>query len=579
MSDIDDRSLSIQKQAKNGMELHQVLERLEGAHTQIERVGEICGASSISYGVLHYGDIIYTKSVGLRDQAQRLPADSQTIYPLASVSKGFLAAAVGILVDEGKLDWHVPIRTYLPQFNPVNDRDLGHYANVIDLLSHATGLAQHDLLHIGPLGSIISDSSKLIQLLNALPTSNSHGSRFRRWWLYNNHVSALASQVLESVSDRTPYPEFLEQRILHPLRMFRTFVSITRFSSDSNIALPYARLSDGSFAKLPFPEHLQETTHILASQGVTSCVQDLLIWAKAILDRESWERLHANEKSDQPFFPHNPLRQVATIRHGHYPHPFDDALGHPTYYCLGWLSLTLPSANLGMISFNKETRRSGDHLGYILGKDSPPLRVILHNGKAPGYNSAIYTFPETSSAVIVLASGATDGDPADWCARILTQELFDLQPRVDIVGLAEKEAMLSRRWFDDYILRPLREDSQRGEEDSSAGCCSLEAYEGRYRNVHLLTTLNIRLNDPSSGLTVSFNHRDDKKYLLRFHKEHEFSFLPSDRDSWLRDCMLEVFDYRTGIFKFTHTDGGVSGLWWKWSAWEDASLFTKLTTT
>ncbi|KNG83916.1 penicillin-binding protein, partial [Aspergillus nomiae NRRL 13137] len=285
------------------MELHQVLERLEGAHAQIERVSEICGASSISYGVLHYGDVIYAKSVGLRDQAQRLPADSQTIYPLASVSKGFLAAAVGVLVDEGKLDWHAPIRTYLPQFNPVNDRDLGQYANVIDLLSHATGLAQHDLLHIGPLGSIISDSSKLIHLLNALPTSNSHGSRFRRWWLYNNHVSALASQVLESVSEGTPYPEFLEQRILHPLRMFRTSVSMNRFSSDSNIALPYARLSDGSFAKLPFPEYLQETTHILASQGVTSCVQDLLIWAKATLERESWEQLHAKDKSDQPFSP------------------------------------------------------------------------------------------------------------------------------------------------------------------------------------------------------------------------------------------------------------------------------------
>ncbi|KAE8413274.1 beta-lactamase/transpeptidase-like protein [Aspergillus pseudocaelatus] len=565
------------------MELCQAIERLEGAHAQIERVCEICGASSISYGVLHYGDVIYTKSVGLRDQAQHLPADSQTIYPLASVSKGFLAAAVGILVDKGKLDWHVPISTYLPLFDPVNDGDLGRYANVIDLLSHATGLAQHDLLHIGPFGSIISDSSKLVHLLNALPASNSHGSRFRRWWLYNNHVSALASQVLETVSDGMRYPDLLEQRILRPLRMFRTLVPMNKFNSDSNIALPYARLSDGSFAKLPFPEYLQETTHILASQGVTSCVQDLLIWAKATLERESWEQLHTKEKLNDPFPPNNPLRQITTIRHGHYPHPFDNAPGHPSYYCLGWLSLTLPSSNLGMISFNKETRRSGDHLDYVLGKDSPPLRVILHNGKAPGYNSAVYTFPETSSAIIVLASGATDGDPADWSAQILTQELFDLQPRVDIVDLARKEAVLSRRWFDDYIIRPLREDLQKCEGDSGANdshLSNLRTYEGHYRNIHLLTTLNIRFNESSSNLAVSFNNRTDKEYLLRFHKGDEFSFLPPDRDSWLRDCMLEVFDYRTGILKFTCTDDGdISGLWWKWSAWEEASLFTMQTTT
>ncbi|PIG88988.1 penicillin-binding protein [Aspergillus arachidicola] len=561
------------------MELRRVLERLEGAHAQIENVREICGASSISYGVLHYGDVIYMKSVGLRDQAQRLPADSQTIYPLASVSKGFLAAAVGILVDEGKLDWHVPIRTYLPRFDLVHDRDLGQYANIIDLLSHATGIAQHDLLHIGPFGSIISDSPKLVDLLNALPTSNSHGSRFRRWWLYNNHVSALASQVLESVSDGVCYPHCVEQRILHPLHMFRTFLSMNKFDSDSNIALPYARLSDGSFAKLPFLEYLQETTHILASQGVTSCVQDLLIWAKAILERELWEKLHCKDQLGQPFSPNNPLRQITTIRHGHYPHPFSDALGHPSHYCLGWLSLTLPSSNLGMISFNKETRRLGDHLDYVLGKDSPPLRVILHNGKTPGYNSAIYTFPETTSAIIVLSNGATDGDPADWGAQILTQELFDLQPRVDIVGLAEKEAALSRRWFDDCILRSLREDSQRGEGDNGH-LLDFRTYDGRYRNVHLLTTVNIRYDEPSLGLTVSFNHRTDKEYTLRFHKEHEFSFLPPDRDSWLRDCMLEVFDYRTGILKFTHTDdGNIFGLWWKWSAWEEASLFTKQPST
>ncbi|KAE8390335.1 beta-lactamase/transpeptidase-like protein [Aspergillus alliaceus] len=554
------------------MEAILIIYRLEVAHAQIERLRETSGASSISYGVLHYGDVIYARSVGLRDQARRLPADSQTIYPLASISKGFLAAAVGILVDEGKLDWDVPIRTYLPQFNPVNDPNVGKQANLVDLLSHATGLAQHDLLHFGPFGSHISDSARLVHLLNGLPASNNQGPRFRRWWLYNNHVSALASQVLESVSSGLQYSDFLEQRILRPLHMFRTHVSQDKFDKDSNIALPYARLSNGSFAKLPPPEYLRETTHLLSSQGVTSCVQDLLIWAKAILEREVWERNyqhHYTEEMGQPP-PNNPLRQIATIRHGHYPQPFAVDVGHLGHYCLGWLCVTLPSSSLGMISFNKETRRSGDQLNYVLGKNSSPLPVLLHNGKAPGYSSVIYTFPETSSAIIVLTNGASDGDPADWCARILTQELFDLRPRVDMLDLAEKEAVLSRKWFDEYMLRPLREDSM-GVRNSPV---DLKKYEGRYENIDLLTTLNIRFSS-SSGLTLSFNHRTEKKYPLRFHKEHEFSFLPHDRDSWLRDCMLDVFDYRTGILKFTHMGNEVFGLFWKWSAWEEESFFLK----
>ncbi|RYO85631.1 hypothetical protein DL766_004631 [Monosporascus sp. MC13-8B] len=52
----------------------------------------------------------------------------------------FLSATVGILASEGRMSWDDPIQKYLPDFNPMNDPQVGTEATIRDALRHATGI-------------------------------------------------------------------------------------------------------------------------------------------------------------------------------------------------------------------------------------------------------------------------------------------------------------------------------------------------------------------------------------------------------------------------------------------------------
>src|SRR5438270_5973535 len=62
------------------------------------------------------GQIVFCEGFGLRDAARKLPVTDHTLFPQASVTKAFTTMALGILADEGLIDWDTPVRSYLPDF-------------------------------------------------------------------------------------------------------------------------------------------------------------------------------------------------------------------------------------------------------------------------------------------------------------------------------------------------------------------------------------------------------------------------------------------------------------------------------
>jgi CubicO group peptidase (beta-lactamase class C family) len=130
---------------------------------RITQLRDICSVPSISLGILHYGEVIHMESCGFRDVEESLPANPDTIYLLSSLSKGFLSAAVGVAVSEGKMAWKTPLSHYIPEFKHP-DPAVCEKANLNDFLRHSTGLSSPQLLVLGPRGTLIHPEKGLCSI-------------------------------------------------------------------------------------------------------------------------------------------------------------------------------------------------------------------------------------------------------------------------------------------------------------------------------------------------------------------------------------------------------------------------------
>lgn len=71
----------------------------------IEKLMKLGNTPGLSMLVLVEGEVVFQRGYGLASISANVPATSSTIYPIASITKGFVAAACGVLVAEGKLSW------------------------------------------------------------------------------------------------------------------------------------------------------------------------------------------------------------------------------------------------------------------------------------------------------------------------------------------------------------------------------------------------------------------------------------------------------------------------------------------
>src|SRR6266700_7533982 len=105
----------------------------------------------IALAIVKEGRVLLAKGYGVRKLGDPTPVDDHTLFGIASNTKAFTATAIGILVEEGKLQWDAPVINYLPWFqmyDPFVTREL----TIRDLLVHRSGLGlgAGDLLFFPP---------------------------------------------------------------------------------------------------------------------------------------------------------------------------------------------------------------------------------------------------------------------------------------------------------------------------------------------------------------------------------------------------------------------------------------------
>ena len=169
-----------------------------------------CPASA-SIAVVTDGRLAYAKAYGRQRVAESAP-DPAARYPIASVSKQFVAAAVLLLVEEGKLSLDDPVGRYLPGLTD------GDRITIRQLLSHTSGFRDYwpQDYAFAAMRRPVAPQAILDRWAKA-PLDFAPGSQ----WQYSNTGYTAAGLIVEKVSGQ-PLMAFLQKRIFAPLGIAAT---------------------------------------------------------------------------------------------------------------------------------------------------------------------------------------------------------------------------------------------------------------------------------------------------------------------------------------------------------------------
>lgn len=247
-------------------------------------------------------------------------ATPSTLWPMASTSKAFTAAAMGILLqNHPRLNWQTPISSILPEDFILADPTTTSLVNIEDALSHRTGLPRHDTA----IGLVDKDGKhpslkQTTQLLRYLPAN----APVRIKYEYANLPFIVVARMIEMLSSKT-FPAYIKENILQPLGMEHTYLRrADAETSGATFAQGYRYSEDDGFGAIG--DMCLDDFDGAGSQ--ISCIQDYLKWVKALLSCK------------EPITPE--LRKELFTPRINVDDGFDrkDAFTGPLFYALGWVT-------------------------------------------------------------------------------------------------------------------------------------------------------------------------------------------------------------------------------------------------
>lgn len=227
----------------------------------------------LSLAVIHESRIVKAQGYGLAHVEFSVPATGDTVYQIASITKTFTAAAVMILVEEGKLKLDEQITVYLPSLPPSWSA-----VTVRHLLNHTSGLKNlRDLPELSRLyfeRAVIDTISAeaVLKQLSEFPLQTQPGDK----WSYNSTGYFLVKMIIEKLT-AVPFEQFLQRRIFQPLEM-----TCTRFGDSTDVITNCNSMAylwkTNKLSNVPvfFPAWMYTAT------GLNSTVLDLAKWDSAL---------------------------------------------------------------------------------------------------------------------------------------------------------------------------------------------------------------------------------------------------------------------------------------------------------
>ena len=218
----------------------------------------------LAVGIVKKDSVILTKGYGYRDFANKLPVTENTNFPIASCSKAFTSALIGIAEKDGKIQLNKPAHNYFPEFQLYTDQ-ITRQVTVEDMLSHRTGSAGHDWAWT--FNTNFPEDIYLKRIKNQEPFA-APKTQFQ----YSNFMFFVLS-ALSGKLYKTKWNDLVSEKLFQPLEMNNTYSSyVSRKKHYTNAALKY--VYDDSFMLKP----TNQMDDLLGAGSINSTASDLTHW-------------------------------------------------------------------------------------------------------------------------------------------------------------------------------------------------------------------------------------------------------------------------------------------------------------
>jgi CubicO group peptidase (beta-lactamase class C family) len=300
----------------------------------------------LSLAIVRDGRITKAQGYGFANVELKARATKETVYEIGSNTKQFTAAAIMMLVEDGKVHLEDPITKYFPEAP-----EAWHGITIRHLLSHTSGIQNHvavphwlDVFRTNLAFETAPSRDELLKMFFKLPLEFRPGET----WAYDNTGYYLLGIIIEQASGKS-YWQFLDDRIFKPLGMNATRSTDPR-PIVSNRASGYEWKTD----------HFENRPVLLpaiafSAGSLLSTVEDMSKWDAAL----SGEKLLKKSTLNQMW--------TAAVT--------NDGADAPFNYGLGWF-----------------VDRYHGH------------RFVQHSGGTPGFSSVIYRFLNEKLTIIILTN-------------------------------------------------------------------------------------------------------------------------------------------------------------------------------
>jgi CubicO group peptidase (beta-lactamase class C family) len=409
---------------------------LDGLDTVIEKATKDFKVPGLAIAIVKDGEVIYAHGFGQRDMEKKLPVTAQTLFAIGSCTKAFTTFVMGTLVEEGKLGWDTPVRSYLPGFR-MSDPIATESITPRDLVTHRSGLPRHDMAWYN---SKLTGKDFIPRLAHFEATEP-----LRAKFQYNNMMFLVAGHLIERIDGRT-WEESVRKRIFEPVGMSASNFSVVDSQKSEDFAIPYDE-QDDKVRAIPF----REISNVGPAGSINSNVLDMARWVAV--------HTHGGKLEGKSIVSPSLLAELHS-----------------------------PQMTMGRPSEKKEVSAASYALGWMVDSYRGHRRVE-HGGAIDGFRAETCLFPDDGTGIVVLtningtnlagliANHAADRllglKPIDWLAEALDRRTKGLA--------AEKEAKKkkeSMRRSGTQPAHPLEEYA--GEyEHAGYGLLSIELADGR----------------------------------------------------------------------------------------------------